>query len=236
MANNRILLVEDETTLAMIISETLAGEGYEIAVAKNGIEGLEMYRHTGADIVVADVMMPKMDGFEMARQLRSFDADVPLLFLTARSTIDDIVEGFEIGANDYLKKPFKMKELIVRIKALMRRASKSQSSSDNNTIKVGLYSFNPATQQLTIGERSVELTHFETKILNALSIHINETVEASVLMELVWQRDDIYNRNSLHGFIHKLRRHLRHDPTVAILNQRGIGYKLTVNTSQRNQY
>lgn len=236
MANNRILLVEDESTLAMIISETLAGEGYEIAVAKNGIEGLEMYRHTGADIVVADVMMPKMDGFEMARQLRSFDADVPLLFLTARSTIDDIVEGFEIGANDYLKKPFKMKELIVRIKALMRRASKSQSSSDNNLIKVGLYSFNPATQQLTIGERSIELTHFETKILNVLSLHINETVEASVLMELVWQRDDIYNRNSLHGFIHKLRRHLRHDPTVAILNQRGIGYKLTVNTSQSNQY
>lgn len=236
MANNRILLVEDETTLAMIISETLAGEGYEIAVAKNGIEGLEMYRHSGADIVVADVMMPKMDGFEMARQLRSFDADVPLLFLTARSTIDDIVEGFEIGANDYLKKPFKMKELIVRIKALVRRTSKSQSHSDSNIIKLGLYSFNPATQQLTIRERSIELTHFETKILNALSLHINETVEASVLMELVWQRDDIYNRNSLHGFIHKLRRHLRHDPTVAILNQRGIGYKLTVSTSQSNQY
>lgn len=229
MTNNRVLLVEDETTLAMIISETLASEGFEVSIARNGIEGLEMFHRNGADVIVADVMMPRMDGFEMARRLKASAPDVPLLFLTARSSIDDIVEGFEIGANDYLKKPFKMKELIVRIKALTRKSCKSQAGNEM-IITIGKYRFNPATQKLSTDNNEIELTHFESKILKQLSLHINETVETSVLMELVWQRDDIYNRNSLHGFIHKLRRHLRHDSAVAILNQRGIGYKLTVTT------
>lgn len=117
---NKILFVEDEEDLTLIVTDTLRGQGYDVITAANGIEGLEKYRSIGADIIVADVMMPGMDGFSMARQIRKISTDVPLLFLTAKSTIDDVEEGFEIGANDYLKKPFELRELIVRIKALLR--------------------------------------------------------------------------------------------------------------------
>ena len=119
--SNKILLVEDDPTLSMIISDTLRRDGFEIMTAGNGEEGLKNFTRQGADLIVADVMMPRMDGFEMGRRIRQIDRRVPILFLTAKSGIDDIVEGFELGGNDYLKKPFKMLELIVRIKALLRR-------------------------------------------------------------------------------------------------------------------
>lgn len=124
---NRILFVEDEADLTLIIADTLKEQGYEVVTASNGIQGLERFKSDGADIIVADVMMPGMDGFNMAREIRKLSPDVPLLFLTAKSTIDDIEEGFEIGANDYLKKPFELRELIIRIKALLRRYGKSRN-------------------------------------------------------------------------------------------------------------
>lgn len=222
----KILLVEDESTLASIIADTLSGEGFMVDVARDGIEGLEMFGREHYGVVVADVMMPRLDGFEMARRLRKLNVDVPLLFLTAKSAIDDIVEGFEIGANDYLKKPFKMLELIVRIKALLRRSAPRDAK--NEVVAIGSYSFDPVEQTLAFRGGIHELTHFESRILMALAENRGGTVAASELMERVWQRDDIYKRNSLHGFIHKLRRYLRHDPAVTILNQRGIGYKLVV--------
>ena len=118
---DRILLVEDDSTLSMIVSETLQRDGFEVLTAGDGEDGLRKFTRHGADLIIADVMMPRMDGFEMGRRIRQLDRNVPLLFLTAKSEIDDIVEGFELGGNDYLKKPFKMLELIVRIKALLRR-------------------------------------------------------------------------------------------------------------------
>ena len=172
-------------------------------------------------------MMPRMDGFEMARRIRRLDGEVPLIFLTARSGIDDVVEGFDIGANDYIRKPFKMRELSVRIGALLRRRMKEQSATDS-PIEIGLYTFDPVSNRLSMGVHTEDLTHIEAKILSFLAAHINETVESSTLMELVWKHDDYYNRNSLHGFIHKLRRHLRHDPGINILNLRGIGYRLVI--------
>ena len=220
---NRVLLVEDEATLASIISDTLTGEGFHVITACDGVSGLELFKREGADVVVADVMMPR----EMGRRLREINPDIPLLFLTARSSIDDIVTGFEIGANDYLKKPFKMLELIVRIKALLRRRD-STAKRNEVVYEIGCYSFNTTTQILSNGDKSVELSHIEALILQELAANIGETVEASTLMERVWQRDDIYNRNSLHGFIHKLRRYLRNDSSISIINQRGFGYKLTV--------
>lgn len=119
--SNRILLVEDDMTLSMIVSETLQRDGFHVLMAGDGEDGLRTFTRYGADLIIADVMMPRMDGFEMGRKIRQISQNVPLLFLTAKSEIDDIVEGFELGANDYLKKPFKMLELIVRIKALLRR-------------------------------------------------------------------------------------------------------------------
>lgn len=224
--NPKILLVEDDSTLSMIVSDTLARNGFEVTCARDGEEGLRRYIRDGADLIVADVMMPRMDGFEMGRKIRQVDRNVPLLFLTAKSEIDDIVEGFELGGNDYLKKPFRMLELIVRIKALLRRL---HASREETLFAVGSYSLDMSTQTLCCeGRKPAELTLIEAKLLKELIINAGHTVEASVLMMLIWQRDDPYSRNSLHGFIHKLRHYLRHDPSISIINQRGIGYKLVV--------
>lgn len=225
---NRILFVEDEADLTLIVADTLKEQGYEVVTASNGIQGLERFKSDGADIIVADVMMPGMDGFNMAREIRKLSPDVPLLFLTAKSTIDDIEEGFEIGANDYLKKPFELRELIIRIKALLRRYGKSRN--DDIMFEIGQYILNITTQTLSMGDRRVELSHFEAKILEHLASNIGKTVDASELMLAVWQRDEQSNRNSLHGYIHKLRRVLRHDSSITIINQRGFGYMLTINS------
>lgn len=223
---SKILLVEDEADLALIVADTLRGQGYEVLTAGNGIDGLDKFKTCGADIVVADVMMPEMDGFTMARAIRKTSPAVPLLFLTAKSTIDDVEKGFEIGANDYLKKPFELRELIVRIKALLRRNSAGRVG--DTKFAIGAYVFNVSTQILSFGDKEVELSHFESKILERLAANIGKTVDASELMIAVWQSDDLSNRNSLHGYIHKLRRALRHDPSIAIVNQRGFGYMLTL--------
>ena len=224
--SNKILFVEDEEDLTLIVADTLRGEGYEVVTAVDGEDGLEKFKTEAADIVVADVMMPKMDGFTMAKEIRKLSPTVPLLFLTAKSTIDDVEQGFEIGANDYLKKPFELRELIVRIKALLRRYGENRT--EDIRFAIGAYTFNVTTQTLSFGDKETELSHFEAKILERLAINIGRTVDASELMIAVWQRDEQSNRNSLHGYIHKLRRALRHDPTISIINQRGFGYMLTI--------
>ncbi|WP_289856164.1 response regulator transcription factor, partial [uncultured Muribaculum sp.] len=205
---NRILLVEDEADLSLIVADTLRSQGYEVIEAVDGIDGLDKFKTAGADIVVADVMMPRMDGFSMAKEIRRLSPAVPLLFLTAKSAIDDVEKGFEIGANDYIKKPFELRELIIRIKALLRRYGDNRS--DDTKFAIGGYTFNTTTQMLTMGDNVVELSHFEAMILERLASNIGKTVDASELMIAVWQRDDPSNRNSLHGYIHKLRRALRH--------------------------
>ncbi|MDE6768334.1 MAG: response regulator transcription factor [Muribaculaceae bacterium] len=224
--SNRILLVEDESDLTLIVADTLRTQGYEVITAVDGIDGLFKFKDHGADIIIADVMMPRMDGFSMAREIRRLSPTVPLLFLTAKSTIEDVEEGFEIGANDYIKKPFELRELIVRIKALLRRYGNNR----NEDVKfvIGRYVFNVTTQTLSLVDKEWGLSHFEAKILEHLATNIGKTVDASELMIAVWQRDDLSNRNSLHGYIHKLRRALRHDPTISIINQRGFGYMLTL--------
>ena len=224
--SNKILFVEDEEDLALIVTDTLRGQGYEVITAADGITGFEIFKSEGADVVVADVMMPKMDGFSMAKEIRKLSLTVPLLFLTAKSSIDDVEEGFEIGANDYLKKPFELRELIVRIKALLRRYNTNRG--EDIKFSIGRYIFNVTTQTLSLERQSVMLSHFEAKILERLATCIGKTVDASELMIAVWQRDEPSNRNSLHGYIHKLRRALRHDQAISIINQRGFGYMLTV--------
>ena len=224
--SNKILFVEDEGDLTLIVADTLRGQGYEVITAADGIEGIDKFKSDGADIVVADVMMPKMDGFTMAKEIRKLSLTVPLLFLTAKSTIDDVEQGFEIGANDYLKKPFDLRELIVRIKALLRRYGDNRTNDIR--FAIGAYTFNVTTQTLSFGGKETELSHFEAKILERLATNIGKTVDASELMIAVWQRDEQSNRNSLHGYIHKLRRALRHDPSISIINQRGFGYMLAL--------
>ena len=224
--SNKILFVEDEEDLTLIVADTLRGQGYDVITADDGIGGINKFKSEGADIVVADVMMPKMDGFTMAKEIRKLSLTVPLLFLTAKSTIDDVEQGFEIGANDYLKKPFELRELIVRIKALLRRYGDNRT--EDIRFAIGAYTFNVTTQTLSFGDKETELSHFEAKILERLATNIGKTVDASELMIAVWQRDEPSNRNSLHGYIHKLRRTLRHDTSISIINQRGFGYMLTI--------
>lgn len=226
----KILFVEDEADLALIVADTLRNQGYEVLTAVDGADGLEKFRNYRADIVVADVMMPKMDGFSLAKEIRRLAPSVPILFLTAKSTIDDVEEGFEAGASDYLRKPFELRELIVRIKSLLRRFHSDRSN--DVTFRIGAYSFNISTQMLSFDDNEVELSYFEARILEHLATNIGKTVDASQLMIAVWQRDEPSNRNSLHGYIHKLRRALRHDPSISIINQRGFGYMLAVRSSQ----
>lgn len=221
-----ILLVEDDSTLSMIVSETLQRDGFEVMNAVDGEDGLKKFARHGADLIIADVMMPRMDGFEMGRHIRQINRNVPLLFLTAKSEIDDIVEGFELGGNDYLKKPFKMLELIVRIKALLRRNVRDE----DNRFEIGDYTLDLSTQVLSHKDNgNIELSLIEAKLLKELIVNVGHTVDASTIMQLIWQRDDPYSRNSLHGFIHKLRHYLRYDPSISLINQRGIGYMLTAN-------
>ena len=220
---NKILLVEDEPDMALIVADTLRGEGYDVVVAKDGASGLNKFTTEGADLVIADIMMPKMDGFEMARLIRRKSAELPIIFLTAKSGIDDVERGFDLGANDYLRKPFELRELIVRIKALLRSATKSQVS----IYRIGQYIFDSTTQKLAFDNRETVLSNIEARLLELLAANIGMTVDASAMMTAVWQRDELSNRNSLHGYIHKLRQLLRHDPSIAIVNQRSYGYMLT---------
>ncbi len=245
---NKVLLVEDEASLAMILSDTLEAQGFEMRLARDGEEGLRIFQEQKPDVLVTDVMMPKMDGFEMVRNIRKFDNGTPVLFLTARSAVNDVVEGFELGGNDYLKKPFAIQELIVRIKSLCRRAQLETSNnapiadnpSDNtgNTtdrqigtesdscLSIGRYNLNPVEQTLSIDGKTTELSHREAEILRMLAENHNDVVESKDILLKLWGDDSFFNSRSLHVFITKLRHKLAEDDNVRIINIRGIGYKM----------
>lgn len=227
-----VLLVEDEETLAMIIKDTLEGQGFRIDLARDGEEGLRCFFERKPDVLVADVMMPRMDGFEMVRRIRRTDRQTPVLFLTARSAINDVVEGFELGGNDYLKKPFGMQELMVRIKALLGRASQYATPAQEETqteFEIGAYRFNARTQQLMYAGTGTELSHRESEILRRLCEHADQVVDMRGILLDLWGDDSFFNQRSLHVFITKLRHKLAKDEHVRIVNVRSIGYKLIVN-------
>ena len=219
-----ILLVEDGVSLAMIVKDALEEEGYEVAIARDGLEGLEQYFKEHPALIIADVMMPEVDGFEMVRRIRRMDKEVPVLFLSARSSVDDIVFGFGLGANDYLRKPFSLRELIARVKAL---TVKSQSEPVAVIYhELGLYTFYPSTQTLQIGGEEIELSFRESELLRLLCESGTLPVDTKDILLQLWGNDSFYNTRSLHVFITKLRHKLEKDPRIKILNVRGIGYKL----------
>lgn len=222
MRRDRILLVEDDSTLLFIVEDALVREGFEVITAGNGESGLRKFEDVSPDIIVADVMMPKMDGFEMVKLIRRKSPQIPVLFLTARTALDDVLHGFEIGANDYIRKPFQIAELVVRIKALLRRIS---SPVENSVLTIADCKLDFAAQRLVVDGNTRELSHTEAVILDEFFRHPNEVVEARTLMYRIWQNDDYNNLNRLHGFIYKLRKYLS-SSSLDILNIRGIGYKL----------
>ena len=224
-----ILLAEDERTLAMIIKDTLDGQGFHVTVAGDGEEALALFHSHKPDVLVADVMMPRLDGYEMVKRIRKTDQQTPVIFLTARSAVGDVVHGFEMGANDYLKKPFGMQELIVRIKALLGRAcTVAQQPVEVERFTIGQYLFDAVVQRLThvpTGNR-VELSYRESEILRRLCLHPSEVVTSQSLLLELWGDDSFFNNKSLHVFITKLRHRLSADTSLRIVNVRGIGYKL----------
>lgn len=224
MRKDKILLIEDDSTLSFIVQDALTREGFNVVCAFNGETGLRLFKESCPDIIVADVMMPKMDGFEMVRRIRLTAPAVPVLFLTARTALDDVVKGFELGANDYIRKPFQILELVVRIKALLKR--NSQGITENTNLTLSDCSLDFASQRLVIGKETIELTHTEAVIIDELFRHPNEVVEAKTLMYRIWQNDDYMNLNRLHGFIYKIRKYLSKSNCLDLLNVRGIGYKL----------
>lgn len=234
-----VLLVEDEQTLAIIIKDTLEGQNFIIHTAADGEEGLRKFFDLHPDVLVADVMMPRMDGFEMVRRIRQTDKQTPVLFLTARSAINDVVEGFELGANDYLKKPFGMQELIIRIKALVGKAFSFNEAKPKETtvFEIGGYRFNSVTQRLSFAgtpaspnvDTEVELSYRESEILKRLCENRDQVVNTQNVLLDLWGDDSFFNSRSLHVFITKLRHKLAKDKRIRIVNIRGIGYKLIVN-------
>ena len=225
MNKDKILLVEDDSTLSFIIQDALKREGFEVSTASNGDSGLKTFQEFQPDLIIADVMMPKMDGFDMVRRIRVKAPAIPILFLTARTSLEDVVKGFELGANDYIRKPFQILELVVRIKALLKRSTGNKTEEEIINISDAILDF--SSQKLTISDYIVALSHIEAVILYELFSHPNEVVEAKTLMFRIWQNDDYNNLNRLHGFVYKLRKHLEKSKKLQLLNIRGIGYKLS---------
>ncbi|MGN7887591.1 response regulator transcription factor [Dyadobacter sp. 22481] len=222
----KVLFIEDEPALGMIVKDSLVYRGFDVLYAANGIEGLEQFRQHQPDIVVADIMMPDMDGFTMAEHIRRDDPHTPIIFLTARSQTADVVRGFELGGNDYLKKPFSLDELIARINALLRVGASRAVA--NGTLKIGRYMFDPAKQKLSVDDREVTLSHREAELLRRLYQQRNEVLGRSEVLNELWGDDSFFNGRSLDVFITKLRRYLREDPKIQIINIRGRGYKLVL--------
>lgn len=219
-----ILLAEDEPALGLIIKESLETRNFKVLLCDNGEKAFEVYKNESPELLVLDVMMPKKDGFTLAKDIRSIDDTVPIIFLTAKSQTQDVVEGFTIGGNDYLKKPFSMEELIVRINNLLSR-TKFQKTSD--ILQIGNYSFNFPKQILQFkNENSLQLTHREAHLLFHLIKNKNQVLNRSLILNKLWGSDDFFNARSMDVFITKLRKKLNDDKTIQIINIRGFGYKL----------
>jgi len=221
-----ILLIEDEPALGMIVKDSLEVRGFTVRYAADGVEGLALFQQQCPDIVVTDVMMPRLDGFSLAEQIRRENANVPILFLTARSQPADVVRGFELGGNDYLKKPFSMDELIVRIRARLGQPAPAAPAS--TVLSIGQYQFDYAKQRLGYQGQEEVLTHREAELLRCLYEQRNQVLKRATVLQSLWGDDNFFNGRSLDVFITRLRRYLRHDPQVQIVNVRGIGYKLII--------
>lgn len=219
----RILLAEDELALGTIVKESLETRGFDVLYAMDGEDAKQQYLNNKPELLVLDVMMPRKDGFSLVKEIRKMDDRIPIIFLTAKSRTEDVVEGFGYGANDYLKKPFSMEELIVRIKALLDRKPGKSASED---VQIGRYTFNFSKQLLTFDSSEIMLTHREAQLLNELYRHKNELTERTLILNTLWGNDDFFNARSMDVFITKLRKKLALDTEIQILNVRGFGYKL----------
>ena len=225
-----VLLCEDEESLGMLVREYLQAKGYDAELYLDGEAGYKAFVKGKYDMCLLDVMMPKMDGFTLARELRSINSEVPIMFLTAKNLKDDILEGFKLGADDYLTKPFSMDELVYRMEAILRRV-KARSRQMATRYQLGRFTFDTQRQLLSIDDKSTKLTTKESELLTMLCTHMNDILERDLALKTIWIDDNYFNARSMDVYITKLRKHLKDDPNVEINNVHGKGYRLVVPTN-----
>lgn len=225
--NIRILLCEDDPNLGSLLKEYLTAKGFETSLGTDGEEGLKLFRRETFDFLILDVMMPNMDGFTLAQEIRQIDKHVPILFLTAKSMKEDTLKGFKVGADDYMTKPFSMEELLVRVNAILRRAAVLPEQGDEEQVfDIGKYTYDYNRQTLSKDGEESKLTTKENELLYLLCKHRNGVLERKFALKAIWGDDNYFNGRSMDVYIAKLRKHLRDDESIEIMNVHGKGFKL----------
>lgn len=227
-----LLLVEDDPNLGFVMQEYLRLKGFEVNLCRDGLEGLEAWKAGPSDLVILDVMMPKMDGFTLGREIRKLNQTVPIIFLTAKTMIEDKVEAFGLGGDDYLCKPFSMEELLLRLKALMKRSANgkdaAQAAAVPQSTQVGIFKFDFPSRKLFWGKEEKRLTSREAELFQMLCTRLNDVLFREEALKEIWGDDSYFNARSMDVFITRLRKYLKPDPSVSIMNVHGKGYKLLV--------
>jgi DNA-binding response OmpR family regulator len=225
MNKERLLIVEDDENLGQILKEYLEIKGFTASLARDGEEGLNTFNKHSFDLCILDIMMPKKDGFTLAKEIRLLNKQMPIIFLTAKSLKEDTIEGFKIGADDYVTKPFSMEELLLRITAVLRRTSGIRQDT-KSVYEFGKFKFYYDQQTLQFDGDSQKLTSKESELLRVLCQNINQTLDRSAALKLIWKDDSYFNARSMDVYIAKLRKHLKKDENIKILTIHGEGFKL----------
>jgi two-component system, OmpR family, response regulator len=226
----RVLLAEDDRNLGNILKNYLEAKGFATTLCINGEEAMEVFHKKEFDFCILDIMMPVKDGFATAREIKVLNAKIPILFLTAKSLQDGKLMGFEIGADDYITKPFSMEELLLRMNAILRRVEDpSKNAEQENIFRLGQYIFDFNRQLLTIRDKEMKLTSKEAGLLKLLCNNANQVLERSEALNKIWQDDSYFNARSMDVYIVKLRKYLKEDPSVELINVHGVGFKLVMN-------
>ncbi len=222
----KLLLAEDDENLGLLLKEYLVAKGFDAELFPDGEAAYKGFMKDHYDICILDVMMPKKDGFTLAKDIRIVNADIPILFLTAKNMKEDVLEGFKLGADDYITKPFSMEELIFRIEAILRRTSQDSQASTQQTFTLGRFTFDTLKQTLADGDNVVKLTTKESDLLKLLCQNANKVLERNYALKSIWIDDNYFNARSMDVYITKLRKHLKDEESVEIINVHGKGYKL----------
>lgn len=224
MSKRKILYVEDEIFLAKIVSETLQNSGYEVVLETTGEHAVAQFKAQQPDVCVLDIMLPKKDGFAIADEIRALDTQVPIIFLTAKSAVNDVVNGFKAGGNDYIRKPFSIEELIVRIENVLKD-TQPVKENEKEEIKIGGFVFHKNRQELVYEGAHRKLSYRESELLSILYQNRNEIVERKDILNLLWGSDSFFNSRNLDVYITKLRSYLKPDPSIEIITVKGVGYR-----------
>ena len=225
MSKLKIFYVEDELFLARIVKESLESREFDVIMENDGAKALELFKRSQPDICVLDVMLPNKDGFEIAEEIREINENIPIIFLTAKTQTGDVVRGFDQGGNDYIRKPFSMEELIVRIQNLLRLRQDGVKKINSESVRMGKYSFQINRQVLSSGKEQRKLSFRESELLKLLYENREKVIDRKDILNLLWGNDSFFNSRNLDVYITKLRSYLKDDPSLEIITIKGIGYR-----------